>query len=145
VNISGANIDLLAFLICESVARDATSGNATIQSVFDTITTAGVPALKQSMTIFLRVKTDVPQIQLSPSLVFNFPSGLRNIGPSLPPLNIGNAGVSDGTIVIQGMMFTEFGRYSIDLLLNGVQVASYPMSVNQSGVQSSGSSSRTIH
>jgi hypothetical protein len=145
VNIGGANVELIAFLVCESVARDASSGNATIQSVFYTIATAGVPALKQNMTVFFRVRTDDSQAQLSPSLVFNYPSGLRNVIPSLPQLNFGAAGMTNGTIVTQGMVFPEFGTYIVDLLLNGVRIASYPMHVNRLGVQPSGSGSQTVH
>ena len=142
--IDGAEISLLAFLVCESVSKDAQSGKTTIQSIFDNVFAAGVPAFKGEMAVFFRIKVEDAALQVSPRLEFLHPSGLRNAMPDLPALNVGVNGMADSIINMQGVVFPEFGEYTIELFLNNIRVAGYPLIVQRLGVQSSGGSQQ-IH
>jgi hypothetical protein len=143
--VGNTNIELLAFVVCESVSVDVRTGNATLQSLFDTIHTPGVPALKQSMSVFFRIKVDDPTASLSPSLSFNLPSGLKTMMQTLPPLNVSAAGLAQSNINIQGMIFTEFGTYEIELYINQVKMAGCPIMVQRQGAATSGSEGQRLH
>lgn len=64
--------------------------------------------------------------------------------PNLPALNVGVNGMADSIINMQGVVFPEFGEYTIELFLNNIRVAGYPLIVQRLGVQSSGGSQQ-IH
>jgi hypothetical protein len=139
LRIGSANIDLLAFLVCESVSRDAQSGKASIQGVFDIVFAPSVPAIHPRLAVYFRLVVDDLTAQIVPTLAFIDPSGLRNVMPDLPPLNLGRSGLTEGTINLQALNFSQFGRYSVELLLNHIPVASSPIILQQIGVPNRGS------
>jgi hypothetical protein len=139
LKIGDANINLLAFLICESVIRDAQSGKTSIQGVFDTVFTQSVPAIHPRLAIYFRLKVDNPAARLAPSLAFVEPTGLRNVMPDLPLLNLGGSGLSEGIVNLQALNFSQFGRYEVELLLNNSFVASSPIILQEIGVSNHGS------
>jgi hypothetical protein len=97
------------------------------------------------MSVFFRVKVDDPTASLSPSLSFKLPSGLKTGMPTLPPLNVSAAGLAQSNINIQGMIFTEFGTYEIELYINQVRMAGCPIMVQRQGAATSGSESQRLH
>jgi hypothetical protein len=139
LRIGSANIDLLAFLVCESVSRDAQSGKASIQGVFDIVFAPSVPAIHPRLAVYFRLVVDDLTAQIVPTLAFIDPSGLRNVMPDLPPLNLGRSGLTEGTINLQALNFSQFGRYNVELLLNHIPVASSPIILQQIGVPNRGS------
>ncbi len=139
MKIGNVNIKLSAFLICESVSRDASSGKASIQGVFDTVFAPSVPAIHPRLAIYFRLMVDDPTAQLAPSLAFIDPTGLRNVMPDLPPLNLGTSGITEGTINLQALNFAQFGQYQVELLINHISVASSPIILQQLGVPNRGS------
>lgn len=144
MKIGDANINVLAFLICESVSRDAQSGKTSIQGVFDTVFAQSVPAIHPRLAIYFRLKVEVdnPDARLAPSLAFVEPTGLRNVMPDLPSLNLGGSGLSDGIVNLQALNFSQFGSYEVELLLNNSFVASSPIilqEIQEIGVSNRGS------
>jgi uncharacterized protein DUF6941 len=119
--------------------KDAQSGKTTIQGLFDNVFAPGVPAFKADMAVFIRIKVADNAAPLSPRLEFIHPSGLKNPMPDLPAVNVGSNRIADAIINMQGVVFPEFGEYSIDLLLNNICVAKHPLTVQRRGVQSDGS------
>lgn len=140
MKIEGANVNLLAFLVCDSLVTDAKSGKKSIQGIFDTIFTEGVPVRYGNFTIFFRLRTDDPdvQVEMSPSLALVHPSGITNEFPAFPMIELTTAKTRDAVVNIQGMVFPELGLYKIELRLNGILAAVYPVMLQKVGVATHG-------
>jgi hypothetical protein len=133
------NLEVVAFLICDSVVRDATSGKTSVQGIFDTVNAANTPAVQAGMTVYFRLKFEQHVANATASLAIQPPSGIRHITPDLPLVNVGPTGATEGWINIQGMVFPEYGMYGIDLLINGETKAHNFLIVQKPGAAPYGS------
>jgi hypothetical protein len=137
--VGGIELDVQAFVICDSVVRDAQTGKTSVQGIFDTIFTPAFPCMHPLLAAYFRLRFDKPPtFSVNAALQISAPSGLRNTSPSIAmSMQPGTVGM-EGTINVQGMQFVEAGQYTIDLLLNSEAVADYPLTVQLVGVQARG-------
>jgi hypothetical protein len=120
-------MEVQAFLLCDSVAQDATSGKSVVYGVFDKIWVRALPAVHRNCALFFRIRFD-DQNQHNVSLNLIPPSGLRNEMPAIP-VAVGPTNIAQGTINVEGLPIPEEGRYEIQFLVDGVRIASYMLDV----------------
>jgi hypothetical protein len=123
---AGQDLDVNAFLICDSVVRDAQSGKTSIQGVFDMIYAAAFPAAHPTLAVYFRLSFDEPQSQpVVVGLALSTPSGERREDPAAMRASTGSSGVLEAWINIPNFSFPEAGRYCFELAVNGATVADY--------------------
>jgi hypothetical protein len=128
-------VSLSAFLLCDSVARDAGTGKAIINGVFDRIWTRALPAVHASMAFYFRLVFDDPAEPHRFSLRYESPSHVQQMmGPELN-LNVGATGVAEGAMNIQGFVLPEAGQYRFSLFVDGEVVGDFIMTVELTGLQ----------
>jgi len=99
--------DLIAFLLCDSVARDASSGKAIITGVFDRIWVPALPAAHPSMCAYFRFRVAGERpAQISIQIRFKRPSGIEQTSPPLPAM-AGQNGIVEGSVNLQGFPIEE--------------------------------------
>ncbi len=124
--------DLQAFLLCDSMMRDAETGKSIISGVFDRIWAEKYPALHASLSVYFRFILPVAKSTFKMQLDFITPSGLRQSMPELPG-SAGPRGIAEGAISIQGLPLPEPGDYTFELLIDGRRVAGYRLMASLAG------------
>jgi hypothetical protein len=143
--VDNIDLDVQAFLLCDSCVRDVQTGKTSVQGIFDIIYALGFPCMHPQLTAYFRFQFDTtPTIPLDVSLAIMGPSRIRNTSPSTR-LNIpAGAERAEGFIVVQGLQFAEAGKYSFELLVNGHAVSDFILTVEQIG-QPSGTTGRLLN
>jgi len=122
-------VQVQAFLLCDSVARDQMTGKAIITGVFDRIWCPGFPAVHQSMAAYIRLRLSgedgaTRRLQLS----IRNPAGVNQNGPELP-VTVPPTNVLESVIVLQGLPFESEGAYAFELALDGRILSRFELSV----------------
>jgi hypothetical protein len=119
-------LDVHAFLLCDSVARDAQSGKTSIQGVFDTIYATSFPAIHPTLATYFRLSFDEPQsAPVVVGLALTTPSGQRREDREAISVQTGPSGILEAWINMPNFHFPEAGSYCFELLVNGEAVADY--------------------
>lgn len=129
--------EVQAFLLCDSVIRDAQSGKAFLQGVFDRIWVRALPATHRECAAYFRIRFE-DQARHSFNLNIKAPSGLSQPTPE-SPIVLGPTNIAEGAIKIEGLPLPDEGRYEIQFLIDGTKVATYILDVINTGDQSHGS------
>jgi hypothetical protein len=120
------DLDVNAFLVCDSVVRDAQTGKTSIQGVFDMIYAPGFPAVHPTLALYFRLCFDQPPSEPARiALALTTPCGERREDPDAMRAASGPSGVLEAWINIANFNFPEPGRYCFELAVNGATVADY--------------------
>jgi hypothetical protein len=134
--VDNIDLDVQAFVLCDSCVRDVNTGKTSIQGIFDIVNAQAFPCLYPLMTAYFRLQFDeVPTapMTLNLSLAMTSPSQLRNMSPGTQLAIPIGAERAEGFIGIQGMIFPEAGKYSFELLVNGQPVADFTLTLQHLG------------
>jgi hypothetical protein len=124
--IASLDLDVNAFLLCDSVVRDAQTGKTSIQGVFDTIYAPAYPALHPTLALYFRLCFDQPPSEpVIIALALTTPSGQRREDPEAMRAVAGPNGTLEAWINVPSFNLPEAGRYCFELLVNGHAVADY--------------------
>jgi hypothetical protein len=135
-------LEVQAFLLCDSVMRDAQTGKAIIHGVFDRIWATNFPAVHKSCAAYFRIRIDDVSRDYKLELVVVTPSGLRQPMPEIP-LAVANS-LAEGNINIEGLPLPEAGSYEIELRINKSRVARFFLTVLTVGTEEQ-THGRSIH
>jgi len=130
------------FVLCD--AADASQGKMSVFGIFDTIFSDSVPAMHPKCTIAARIRFD--QVEGAEHTLKITASDLKG-NFLLKPLESkilskfgedGFPGRVDIMITVSEMQFKSFGRYIIDLEVDGTSIAQIPFLVAKTRVKSPG-------
>jgi hypothetical protein len=123
------SVEVQAFLICDSVMRDAQSGKSIISGVFENVFAPSFPVEMAQLAAYFRVRILDRSIRHTVSLSRMSPSGLRENMP-LVDLAVAPNGIAEGSINIMGFPFPSPGGYRIDLMIDGMVVAGFSLTAH---------------
>lgn len=137
--IDNIEFGLQAFLICDSCVRDVQSGKTSVQGIFDVLYARSFPCVHPQATLYFRITFDrAPNDPIEVSFRTTGPTGIRNTSPATPLSLPANSERAEGFIIMQGFQFSQAGRYSFELLVNGQAIGEYTLTAQLVG-QPSGS------
>lgn len=126
------DLQIEAFLICDSVVQDGSTGKYVITGVFDNIWPEKLPAVYGSLTAYFRLRVVSEKKEFKLSIALSPPSRLREQMPDLPVASDAN-GKIEGSVMVVGLPLREEGRHEVQLCVNGDVVAVYPFEVRVRG------------
>ena len=128
-------MNIEAFLLCDAATEQ--QGKLNVLGAFDTIWAKQVPIKHPACSVATRIRFEKIEGDSHSVRIQIIDQDGRNIGPKLEGNISINAGASSDTSVanlvlnIQGLEFKCYGRYRIDLAINGDKKASLPLMVRE--------------
>jgi len=121
------SVTVQSFLLCDSVVIDAHSGKTTIQGVFDRLFALQYPATHPSCTLYVRLAADRKEGAPAVSMVVQRPSGAQEQPVPTQTLVVGEDGIAQAIINVQGLPLPEAGIYTFVLVVDGSMVAEFKL------------------
>ena len=122
-------VEVLAFLVCDSTMKDASTGKATLSGIFDRLWARQFPCLHPRCSIYFRLRfLDQNTKATELTLVITSPSGMKQAMPSVT-LPVQEGGIAEGSINIEGLPFPAEGAYEIELRIDNERLTGYPLTV----------------